>query len=71
MDIRFISMTILSDGVEFLYACSTPASTFGDCGGLDSIELDILSGTVTLNDTTVFNVDSGTVLTLDGTVTWN
>ncbi len=70
-DLKFISMTILKDGVEFLYACSTPVTTSGDCGGLDSIELDILSGTVTLNDTTVFNQDSGTVLTLDGTVTWN
>ncbi len=69
--LKSVSVTIWSDGVDFYYSCITPVSTSGDCGGMESISLDILSGTVTLNDTTVFNADSGTELTLDGTVTWN
>lgn len=70
-DLEFISMTILKDGVEFDYTCIAPSEPPADCGGLEAVSLDIPSGTATLTNATVVNADSGTVLTLNGTVTWD
>jgi hypothetical protein len=69
---KFISMGIVVDGTEFSYTCYTPnaPSWSVDCGGLDSIDLDIPGRTVSFTDTTVINTVSATILTLNGTLTW-
>jgi hypothetical protein len=69
---KFISMSIVVDGTEFSYTCYTPTapSWSVDCGGLDSILIDIPGRTVSFTDTTVINTISATILTLNGTLTW-
>jgi hypothetical protein len=69
---KFISMSIVVDGTEFKYTCITPSAQAWtiDCGGLESIALDIPGRTVTFVDTTVINTDSATILTLNGTLIW-
>lgn len=68
-DIKGISMSIFKGGSKFDYACTTPISTFINCG-TDSIDLNITNKTVTFNDANVLNTDTDSVLTLDGTLTW-
>jgi hypothetical protein len=69
---KFISMSIVVDSTEFSYTCYTEnaPSWSIDCGGLEAINLDITGRTVSFNETTVINTDSATILTLDGTLTW-
>lgn len=67
-----ISMTILSNGEEFRYGCTTPPT-----GGTDNIDcgtgliIDKIGKKVIFNNTTVLNLDSGTTLTMDGTINYN
>ncbi len=67
---KFISMAILVDGTKHDYACTTPVTTFIDCGGLNNILLDIENTTVTLTNVTVTNTDTSTILTMNGTLSW-
>lgn len=62
--VQGISMTVIVDGNEFDYTCTS----FG-CG-VDSISVDFDAGRVSFDDTTVTNADSNTILTMNGTVTW-
>ncbi len=64
-----ISMSILSNGTKYDYACTSPVSTFIECG-LDAIKLDLINKKVTFINTVVTNVVSSTVLTLNGELTW-
>lgn len=63
-----ISMTIVKDAMSYQYGCDSNFSTFIDCGGLS---FDIPSQTITMNNVTVENTDTGAVLTMNGTVIWN
>lgn len=64
-----ISMSIIVSGTKLDYACTTPVTTFIECG-LNSISLNIPSKTVTFNNLTVTNVNTSTILTMNGTLTW-
>jgi len=65
-----ISMTIVANGIENDYLCSSPfTSPQIDCG-LNSVSLDIENNTVTFNNTTVLNQVTATTLTLNGTLVW-
>ncbi|MBL3619527.1 MAG: putative metal-binding motif-containing protein [gamma proteobacterium endosymbiont of Lamellibrachia anaximandri] len=67
-----ISMAIMVNGIKHDYTCTTPFSgTWSvDCGGASSITLDIVNRTVSFNNTTVKNMDTDSLLTLNGTLTW-
>lgn len=69
---KTISMTIIKNGVEYRYVCSTPpTSTVNntDCGANYSVNK--VEKIITFNATTVINVDSGTILTMTGTINYN
>lgn len=69
---KTISMTILKNGEEFRYVCSTPpldVTDNTDCGS--GFSVDKIEKRVVFNNTTVINVDSGTILTMDGTIEYN
>ncbi|VXB49326.1 conserved hypothetical protein [Maribacter litoralis] len=67
---KTISMTIVKNGVEYRHACSTPnLNIFTDCG--ENFRIDFDGNTVIFDNTTVINTDNDSILTLDGTVTWN
>jgi hypothetical protein len=69
---KAISMTILKDGEEFSYVCSTPATSSADntdCG--TGFSVDKSAKRIVFNDTTVINVDSGAILTMNGTIDYN
>jgi len=65
-----ISMSILVGGTKLDYVCTNPGATFIDCG-TGSITLNIPNKTVTFVNTTTENKDTGAILILDGTLTWN
>ncbi|MBL3599199.1 MAG: tandem-95 repeat protein [gamma proteobacterium endosymbiont of Lamellibrachia anaximandri] len=71
---KFISMAIVKDGIKYDYTCTTPnpvsATWTIDCGGVNSINLDIGNRTVIFSNTLVSNQDTGAILTIDGTLTW-
>ncbi|MEO9892731.1 hypothetical protein [Aurantibacter sp.] len=65
-----ISMTIIKDGVEYRHACSSPyLNFFTACG--DGFGIDFDSKSVTFDSTTVINTEDDTILTMDGTITWD
>ena len=64
-----ISMSITVSGTKLDYACSSPVTVFIECG-INSIVLDITNKTETFDNAAVINTDTGTILTLDGTLTW-
>jgi hypothetical protein len=69
---KAISMTIIKDGVDFSYVCTTPpTSTIDntDCGA--NFSVNKTEKIITFNATTVINVDSGTILTMTGTINYN
>ena len=66
---KVISMSIVVNGIKYDYACTSPVSTFIECG-LDSITLDIPNKTVSFNNVLVTNTNTSTVLTLNGTLNW-
>lgn len=61
-----VSMTILKEGIEYDYACSDTGS-FISCGNLT---FNSSGKTATFNNVTVENTDSGSELTLNGTISW-
>ncbi len=63
-----ISMSIVRNAVPYQYACDSDFSIFMDCGGLD---FDIATQTLEMTNVTVENTNTGSVLTIDGTVVWN
>lgn len=69
---KTISMTIVKNGEEFRYVCSTPPTSAADdtnCG--TDFSVDKVAKQIVFDDTTVINVDSGTILTMDGTINYN
>ena len=68
--IKGISMSIIVGGTKLDYACTTPVATYIECG-INSIDLDIANKTVIFDNATVTNTDTGTILTIDGTLTWS
>ncbi|MBQ4915463.1 hypothetical protein J8L85_13495 [Maribacter sp. MMG018] len=67
---KSISMTIVKDGEEYRHACSSPyLNFFTACG--DGFAIDFEGKSVTFDGTTVINTDDDTILTMDGTITWN
>lgn len=68
---KAISMTILKNGEEFSYVCSTPPTTSADntdCGS--SFSVDKTAKQVVFSNTTVINVDSGAILTMNGAINY-
>ncbi|WP_040282347.1 hypothetical protein [Psychroserpens damuponensis] len=68
---KAISMTILRNGEEFSYVCSTPATASADdtdCG--TGFSVDKIAKQIVFDDTTVINVDNGTILTMNGTINY-
>ena len=64
-----ISMSISVGGIRNDYACTTPVSTFIDCG-INAISLDIGNKIVIFDNLIVTNTNTSTVLTINGTLTW-
>jgi len=64
-----ISMSIIVNGEKLDYACSTPVTTFIECG-TKSINLDIENKTVIFDNAKVINTSTNTVLSINGTLTW-
>jgi len=63
-----ISMSIVRNAQPYRYACDSDFAVFIDCVGLD---FDAATKTLTMTNTTVENTDTGSVLTLNGTLAWN
>ena len=66
---KVISMSVFVNGEKIDYACTSPAGVFIDCGS-GSISLDIDNKTVSFSNLTVQNLDTDSVLTLDGMLAW-
>lgn len=64
-----ISMSIITNGVKYDYACTSPVSTFIECG-LNTIKLDIASKKISFLNTVVTNVASSSILVLNGELSW-
>ena len=64
---QVISMTIVTDGVQRQYACDSTFGTFTDCNDI-SINED--SNEAVFTNTTVQNVETGSILTMNGTLRW-
>ena len=64
-----VSMAILVDGTPYRYGCISDGSTttFSNC---DLFDFDISEKKMIFSDTAVKNTETGALLTLDGTVTW-
>ncbi|NRD19807.1 hypothetical protein HNV08_07075 [Winogradskyella eckloniae] len=69
---KSISMTIVKNGVQMSYVCTTPATSAGggiDCGtgfSVDKVEKEIV-----FSNTTVINVENDNVLTMNGIIQYN
>jgi hypothetical protein len=63
-----ISMGIIANGVTRRYACSSGGAIFTDCG--TGLNFDLAGKKVTFTDTTVINIDTDSILTLNGMVQW-
>lgn len=64
---ELISMVIVVNGIERRYICDSLFETSIACG---SIVLDAEAKQSTLSNVTVKNVETGTILTMNGTVNW-
>ena len=64
-----ISMSVFKSGTKYDYACTTPVSTFIDCGS-SAISLNIANKTVTFTNLLVTNTNSSDNLTMNGTLSW-
>jgi len=62
-----ISMNIIVEGVPYTHACESEFNIFTGCGSLD---MNLNENEVVFNNSTVENTETGTILTLNGTVTW-
>ncbi|MDD7888113.1 hypothetical protein [Flavivirga sp. 57AJ16] len=68
---KAISMIILKNGEEYRYVCTSPSDNSSedtDCGS--GFSVDKTKKQVVFKNTTVINVDSETILTMNGTITW-
>tara|TARA_R110002110_G_scaffold330339_1_gene541592 strand:- start:6774 stop:7619 length:846 start_codon:yes stop_codon:yes gene_type:complete len=63
-----ISLSIVRNALAYRYACDSRFAVFMNCGGLD---FNVSSRTVTFNDATAENTDTGSVLTINGAVAWD
>ncbi|MCK8482008.1 hypothetical protein [Psychroserpens algicola] len=66
-----ISMTIVKNSEEFSYVCTNPPSSGGDntdCG--TGFSVDKIAKKIVFDNTTVINVDSGAILTMDGIINY-
>lgn len=69
---KSISMTIVKNGDEYRYVCSTPAINAADdtdCG--TGFSVNKVTKIVEFDNTTVINTESGTILTMNGTINYN
>lgn len=69
---KTISMNIVKNGEEFRYVCSTPpiaSANDTDCGA--GFSVDKMAKRIVFDNTTVVNVDSETILTMNGTIDYN
>lgn len=66
---KTISMTIVRNGQEFRHACSSPYQNFFTACG-DGFGVNFETKQVIFENTTVINTDDDTILTMDGTITW-
>ncbi|WP_407556785.1 hypothetical protein [Winogradskyella sp. 4-2091] len=69
---KTISMTIIKNGVQMSYVCSTPAISAADnmdCG--TGFSVDKAEKQVVFSNTTVINVDNETVLTMNGVIQYD
>ncbi len=69
---KTISMTIVTNGEEFRYVCSTPPTSAADdtdCG--TGFSVDKVAKQIVFDDTTVINVDSEAILTMNGIINYN
>ena len=66
-----ISMAILKNGEDNKYACLTPVanSNFTACGA--GFNMNKSKKEIVFDNTTVINTESGTILTMNGTITWD
>ncbi len=66
-----ISMAIVKNGEDNKYACLTPVanSNFTACGA--GFNMNKAKKEIVFDNTTVINTDSGTILTMNGTITWD
>ena len=69
---KAISITILKNGVEYGFVCSTPPTSSADntdCG--TGFSVDKVAKLIVFNNTTVINVDTEEILTMNGTINYN
>lgn len=64
---QVISMTIVTNGVQRQYGCDSTFGTFIDCNTINKNE-ELKEAVFT--DTTVQNVETGSILTMNGTLRW-
>ncbi len=62
-----ISMTILVDGTSYKYACVSPESVFIGCS---DVTINFEENKVDFSNATVENTTTNTILTINGSVTW-
>ncbi len=67
---KAISMAIVVNGKRYELGCYSPNNdeTIVDCG--DNLAINTDKKRVTFNNTTVVNIKSGKILTMDGIITW-
>lgn len=63
-----VSMAIVKNAVSYRYACATGVNVFVDCGGLD---FNVATKTLKMTKVKVENTDTGSLLTINGTIVWN
>lgn len=69
---KAISMTIVNNGEEFSYVCTTPPTSAidnTDCG--TGLSVDKVAKRIIFSNTTVINVDTESILTMNGTIDYN
>lgn len=67
---KSISTVIVKNGQEFRHACTSPYQNFfTSCG--DGFGVDFEAQKVTFESTTLINTEDDTILTMDGTITWD
>lgn len=65
---ELVSIVIVTNGIKRRYVCDSKFNTSVNCG---AITIDPKTKKVIFYDTTVKNTNTGTLLTLNGTLTWN
>ena len=66
---KTVSMSIVVNGEDYQFACTTPkVGDFTECGS--GFVVDQSGNKVVFSNTTVINVDSDKILTLNGVITW-